>query len=339
MRKTKVLLASGSFELSMSLRETIEKDAQLQIVAVTSNAYEARDKIIECKPDVMILSDEMPRMSGLDFLKKLTPQYPMPVVFLGEPGVEEDALAAGAGKFVAIRQVDTYTTDYLTHLGLCEMAKEIVPSNIEASENSELVSTDKKSQFVIAIGASTGGTEAISKVLKKMRDDLPGIVMVQHMPVGFTQMYAQRLNNECQMVVKEAKSGDVVCPGTVLLAPGDKQMQLVKVNGVYQVECRTGEKVSGHRPSVDVLFSSVARTAGKNAIGVIMTGMGADGAKGLKEMHEKGALTIGQDEKTCVVYGMPRVAYENGAVDYQVPLDQIAQKIYSLTDKKLRRKE
>lgn len=339
MVKTRVLLAAGSYELSMALRETIEKDAQFQIVAVTSNAYEARDKIIECAPDVMILSGEMPRMSGLDFLKKLIPQYPMPVVFLGEPEQEKEAMEAGAKKFIALRQVDQHTAEYLAHLGLREMTKEIAEKRSESVECNELSTLDKKNNLVIAIGASTGGTEAISKVLKKMKNDLPGIVMVQHMPVGFTQMYAQRLNNECQMIVKEAQSGDVVRPGTVLLAPGDKQMQLVKVNGIYQVECRAGAKVSGHCPSVDVLFSSVAKNVGKNAIGVIMTGMGADGAKGLKEMHDKGALTIGQDENSCVVYGMPRVAYEIGAVDYQVPLEQIAQKIYSLTDKKVKGKE
>ena len=158
--------------------------------------------------------------------------------------------------------------------------------------------------------------------------------MVQHMPVGFTAMYAERLNNECEVIVKEAKSGDIVRNGQVLLAPGDKQMRLVKVNGVYQVECRPGPKVSGHCPSVDVLFESVAKTAGRDAIGVLMTGMGRDGAKGLLEMKRKGAVTIGQDEKTCVVYGMPKEAYEIGAVTYQVPLGQIAQKLYYILGRK-----
>ena len=159
------------------------------------------------------------------------------------------------------------------------------------------------------------------------------MVMVQHMPEGFTQMYAQRLDHEGEVNVKEAKTGDVVKAGQVLLAPGDKQMRVVKVNGVYQVECRYGPKVSGHCPSVDVLFESVAKVAGKDAIGVLMTGMGSDGAKGLLEMKRAGARTIGQDEESCVVYGMPRVAYEIGAVNWQVPLDQIAQKIYYLLDK------
>ena len=187
---------------------------------------------------------------------------------------------------------------------------------------------------VIAIGASTGGTEAIATVVRGLRKDIPGIVMVQHMPEGYTQMYAHRLDNEGEVSVKEAVSGDVVKPGQILLAPGDKQMRIVKINGRYQVECKHGPRVTGHCPSVDALFESVARVAGKEAIGVLMTGMGSDGAKGLLAMKNAGARTIGQDEKTCIVYGMPKVAYEIGAVKWQVPLDQIAQKIYYLLDKR-----
>lgn len=340
MLKVKILLAAGSYELSYALQKVIQRESQFTIVAVTSNAYEARDKIIECKPDVMVLADEMPRMSGMEFLTKLIPQYPIPVIFIGEPDQERQAHEAGAKQFIAIRQVNEQIVDYLLHIGLLDMIRNLTGAT-EGNHEPNMTHSlhDRRKDYVIAIGASTGGTEALSKVLKQMGDDLPGIVMVQHMPVGFTAMYAQRLNGECKMVVKEAQSGDIVRPGTVLLAPGDKQMRLVKINGMYQVECRSGERVSGHCPSVDVLFSSVAKTVGKNAIGVIMTGMGADGAKGLKEMHDKGALTIGQDESSCVVYGMPKVAFENGAVDFQVSLDQIARKIYSLVDKKVKGKE
>lgn len=184
--------------------------------------------------------------------------------------------------------------------------------------------------MVIAIGASTGGTEAIFEVVKQFRTDIPGVVIVQHMPPGFTEMYANRLNNQCQVAVKEAVTGDKVLPGRVLIAPGDKHMRLVKVNGVYQVECKAGEKVSGHCPSVDVLFSSVAKTAGRDALGVILTGMGGDGANGLLEMRKAGAKTIGQNEATCVVYGMPKVAYDIGAVQYQMELSSITNKIYGL---------
>ncbi|MDE7045850.1 MAG: chemotaxis protein CheB, partial [Acetatifactor sp.] len=189
--------------------------------------------------------------------------------------------------------------------------------------------TAHEKNLVIAIGASTGGTEAIFSVMKDYGADLPGIVVVQHMPPGFTEMYAKRLDNQCRVRVKEARTGDRVLPGTVLIAPGgDKHMHLVKVNGMYQVEVKAGPKVNGHCPSVDVLFDSVARVAGANALGIILTGMGGDGAKGLLAMRKAGARTIGQDESTCVVYGMPKVAYDLGAVEFQEKLSNIAKKTY-----------
>ena len=171
---------------------------------------------------------------------------------------------------------------------------------------------------------------AIFEVIKQFRRDIPGVVIVQHMPPGFTKMYAERLNNQCEVAVKEAQTGDKVVQGQVLIAPGDRQMRLVKVGNEYQVECRGEEKVSGHCPSVDVLFQSVAKAAGAKAIGVILTGMGADGSKGLLEMRNAGAQTIGQNEATCVVYGMPKVAYDIGAVQYQLALSAISGKVYGL---------
>lgn len=333
MRKIKVLLVTGTYELCTCLQEIINHDAEFHIVAQTSNAYEARDKIIECKPDLMILSNDLPRMEGIVFLKKLIPQYPMPVIMLAPPSLEQEALRAGAKGFVSLFQGEANIKAVLHAADLCGMAKNIIYKEWDNSlekDTNELF----QENLIIAMGASTGGTEALFQVIKQLKEDIPGIVMVQHMPEGFTQLYASRLNNECRVVVKEAKSGDIVKKGQVLLAPGDKHMRLVKVNGVYQVECRMGPRVSGHCPSVDVLFSSVAKIAGKNALGVIMTGMGSDGAKGLKEMHDRGAQTIGQDEKTSVVYGMPKVAYELGAVDYQLPLEQIANKLYNLVEKR-----
>ena len=181
---------------------------------------------------------------------------------------------------------------------------------------------------VVAIGASTGGTEAIYEVVRRFHQDIPGTVIVQHMPPGFTKMYAERLNNQCRVVVREAKTGDRVVPGQVLIAPGDAHMRLLKVNGEYQVECRSGPKVNGHCPSVDVLFESVAKAAGAGAVGIILTGMGNDGAKGLLEMRRAGAKTIGQNEASCIVYGMPKAAYDIGAVQQQAELTQIAQKTY-----------
>jgi two-component system chemotaxis response regulator CheB len=192
-----------------------------------------------------------------------------------------------------------------------------------------------REDMVVAIGASTGGTEAILQVIQEFGTDIPGVVIVQHMPAGFTEMYAKRLNDQCRVEVKEARSGDEVRTGRVLLAPGgDSHMELVKVNGKYQVVLKRAPKVNGHCPSVDVLFHSVAKTAGANALGIILTGMGGDGAKGLFAMRQAGAVTIGQDESTCVVYGMPKVAYELGAVTYQEKLQNIARKTYMVINKK-----
>lgn len=192
----------------------------------------------------------------------------------------------------------------------------------------------RKKNTVIAIGASTGGTEAIAAVLKGFGTDIPGIVIVQHMPAGFTEMFAKRLDNQCRVRVKEARTGDRVEPGLVLLAPGgDSHMRLVNVGGNYQVEMKKEEKVNGHCPSVDVLFESVAAAAGADALGIILTGMGGDGARGLLSMRKAGAHTIGQDETSCVVYGMPKVAYDLGAVEYQEKLSDIAQRTYNIINK------
>ena len=202
--------------------------------------------------------------------------------------------------------------------------KNIVPTLTEnlAGDNKELI---------LAIGASTGGTEAIAAIIKDFGTDIPGTVVVQHMPAGFTEMYANRLNDQCRVKVKEAKHGDKVLPGQVLIAPGgDCQMRLVKVGGTYQVDIKPGPKVSGHCPSVDVLFESVAKSAKNRALGIILTGMGGDGAKGLLEMRKAGARTIGQDESTCIVYGMPKVAFDIGAVEYQEKLGDIAKKTYAV---------
>ena len=188
----------------------------------------------------------------------------------------------------------------------------------------------KYENIVLAIGASTGGTDAICSVLSGLNGDAPGIVITQHMPPGFTKMFAERLNNQTKFNVSEGKTGDVIKAGYVYIAPGDKQMKVVKVGGKYQIECYEGERVTGHRPSVDVLFDSVAMTCGRNAIGVILTGMGGDGAKGMLKMRENGALTIGQNKESCIVYGMPKVAHELGGVVYQTDLKDIPDKIHVL---------
>ena len=195
------------------------------------------------------------------------------------------------------------------------------------------VGGEKYKNLVLAIGASTGGTEAICSVLVGLEGRAPGIVITQHMPPGFTKMFADRLNNQTKFNVSEGKTGDVIRPGNVYIAPGDKQMKVVKVGGNYQIECSVGPKVSGHCPSVDVLFESVASACGKNAIGVILTGMGADGAKGLLKMRQHGAITVGQDEESCMVYGMPKVAKELGGVMYQASLKTVPEKVHGILHK------
>lgn len=334
MRERKILLVTGSYGLSKALKKIIEADKELVLVAEANNAYDARDKILEHKPDVMLLSHDLPRMPGITFLERLMPQFPVPTVVIAAKEMEEAAYEAGARDVVIFDDIGTEDYKPLFKEGIPERLHQALYPGLDKRSTAMFRPKGDWRNTIIAMGASTGGTEAIHKVIRELRKDIPGIVMVQHMPVGFTAMYAERLNNECEVDVKEAKTGDVVRSGQVLLAPGDKHMRLIKVNGVYQVECRPGPKVSGHCPSVDVLFESVAKTAGKDAIGVLMTGMGRDGAKGLLEMRKKGSVTIGQDESTCVVYGMPKEAYEIGAVTYQVPLGQIAQKLYYILGKK-----
>ena len=336
MRKVKVLLVSGNYELSSALKKIITEDRRLMLVAQTQDAYAARDAIIEYEPDVMLLCNNLPRMEGITFLRKLMPQYPLPTVVLAATSLEEEAYDAGAADFVAFNEetLEPYATLAYEMLGE-RLIKALYPNWISENAKESVHKQGNPSNFVIAIGASTGGTDAIVQVVRHLKPDVPGVVAVLHMPEGFTNLYAQRLNEECEVTVREAKSGDIVKNGQVLLAPaGDKHMRLVKVNGIYQVECRKGPKVSGHCPSVDVLFDSVAKVAGKDSLGVILTGMGRDGADGLLAMRKAGAMTIGQDEQSCVVYGMPKAAYDIGAVTRQAPLTQIAHKIHYFLDLK-----
>ena len=342
MSKIRVLIVEDSLVFRELLVKNLNKDPMLEVVAVASNPYEAWDKIIEVKPDVMTLDIELPRMDGIEFLRKLMPQYPMPVVMISSLSDKVfDALQAGAVDFVAKPrvtdrlQLEAFLTKELPVK--IKVASTASISNIKKSIKSPASqSTHLRSQKkIVAIGASTGGTEAIARVIKEFNVDIPGTVIVQHMPPGFTEMYAKRLNEQCKVIVKEAKNGDKVVQGQVLIAPGgDQQMRLVRVGDEYQVSLKKGDKVNGHCPSVDVLFNSVAETAGRDALGIILTGMGADGAKGLKAMREVGALTIGQDESTCIVYGMPKVAFDIGAVMHQEKLENIARKTYSLLNQK-----
>lgn len=336
MKPIRVLVVDDSVMFRNLLVKGLDADPNIEVVAQAGDAYEARDAIVKYRPDVMTLDVELPRMSGIEFLRKLMPQYPLPVVMISSlNGKVFDALEAGAVDFVNKpanlnrEQLNTFLTQELAaKVKIASTAKVGKLKRVDADSVSGHINANK--DRIVAIGASTGGTEAIFEVVKRFKRDIPGVVIVQHMPPGFTKMYADRLNNQCEVAVKEATTGDRVLPGQVLIAPGDRQMKLVKVAGAYQVECAGTEKVSGHCPSVDVLFSSVAKAAGKNAVGVILTGMGGDGAKGLLEMRNAGAQTIGQDEATCVVYGMPKVAYDIGAVQYRMAVTAIAGKVYSL---------
>lgn len=341
MRKIRVLIVEDSLLFRELLVQSLNADPGIEVVATARDPYEARDKILEYKPDVMTLDVELPRMNGIEFLQKLMPQYPLPVVVISSLSDKVfDAMNAGAVDFVAKpagatrEQLQTFMKNELAvKIKVASIAKVGSWKKPVMQAPGEHLSGERK-DLIVAIGASTGGTEAISTVLKEFDYDIPGVVIVQHMPAKFTEMYANRLNEKCRVQVREARNGDPVLPGQVLIAPGgDAHMSVVKKNDGYYVVIKEAEKVNGHRPSVDVLFESVAKVAGKKAVGIILTGMGGDGAKGLKVMRDKGAHTIGQDESTCIVYGMPKVAYDIGAVEYQEKLPDIAKRAYQVLSK------
>ncbi len=335
-KRIKVLVVDDSMLFREVLSRGLSSDPAIEVVATAGDPYEARDMILKYNPDVMTCDVEMPKMNGLDFIRKLLPQYPLPVIVVSAVnGIVFDAMNAGAVDFVVkpdlrhVNSVEHFLKDMITKVKVASAAKVRLRLAEEPHkmDGSTISPTDQK---VIAIGASTGGTEAILQVLRGLPVNIPGIVIVQHIPPAFSRMFAERLNASLPLEVKEAVTGDMVMPGRVLIAPGDQHMKLVKAGNHYRVECSPGEKVNGHCPSVDVLFESVARAAGENAIGVILTGMGYDGAKGLLAMRRRNARTLGQDEETSVVYGMPKVSFNLGAVEKQLPLQKIASGICSL---------
>ncbi|MEN6326976.1 MAG: chemotaxis response regulator protein-glutamate methylesterase [Syntrophomonas sp.] len=340
-RKIKVLIVDDSLLFRETLAQEIARDQGLEVVATASDPFVARDKILQYEPDVMVLDVEMPRMNGIEFLRRLMPQYPLPVVMIS--GLSDnvfEALNAGAVDFVVkpdkakAQGLESMIRELLIKIKIASTAKVGHWKKVPVAARSANLVDSAGVNRIIAIGASTGGTEAIYQLLKTFTPDIPGIVVVQHMPAGFTKMYAERLNNSCAIKVKEAQHGDVVTTGQTLIAPGDYHMRIKKLGSKYMVECQPGERVNGHCPSVDVLFNSVADNVGSKAIGIILTGMGGDGAKGLLAMKQKGAHTIGQDEQSSVVYGMPKVAFDLGAVEKQLPLERIPQAVYSLLNQK-----
>lgn len=348
-KRIRVLVVDDSLIFRRVLARGISSDPLIEVVAEAVDPYDARDKIIQYKPDVMTCDIQMPRMNGIEFINRLLPQYPLPVIVVSTVSdAVFNAMSAGAVDFVtkpdvqSPKSVECFINELVSKIKIASTAKvgevlnekkSTVASKIDVQKSSTVGSqnavkdSSSSTKKIIAIGASTGGTEAIYKILQALPPSIPGIIITQHIPPVFSKMFAERLNKSTQLRVKEAETGDYVEPGKVFVAPGDRHMKIKKIGDRFKVECFEGNKVNGHCPSVDVLFESVAKEAGDLAIGIILTGMGYDGAKGLLMMKRKGALTIGQDEKSCVVYGMPKAAYDIGAVDKQVSLDNIPQSL------------
>jgi two-component system chemotaxis response regulator CheB len=347
MAKIKVLLVDDSAVVRQVNRETLEKEADIEVVGAVADPLFAIEKMKQVWPDVIVTDIEMPRMDGITFLKKIMAEHPTPFVVcssLAEKGAAAtmEALAAGALAIITkpklgvkqflqesgddiVSAVRAAARANMRHLNIVppplrpKLSADAMLAAQAASSGALTNTTDK----VVAIGTSTGGTQALEAVLTQLPRTTTGIVIVQHMPEKFTAMFAERLNSLCEIEVREAKDGDRVLPGRALIAPGGRHMMLKRSGAQYYVEVKDGPVVNRHKPSVDVLFRSVAQVAGRNALGVIMTGMGDDGARGMKEMHDAGAQTIAEDESTCVVFGMPKVAIEMGGVDKIVPLHRI----------------
>ena len=341
----KVLVVDDSATARSILCSILESDPYIEEVDTAPDAYVARDKMVANPPDVVCLDVEMPRMDGITFLRKLMKHMPTPVVMvssLTQKGAQTtlDALDAGAVDFIGKPHTNIYDGSSELEVELLEKVKAASRANVKVFKeptqakileyNSALSETTQK---IVAIGASTGGTVALRELLTQFPPNSPGMIIVQHMPEKFTGQFAKHLNELCKIEVKEAQNGDRVGIGQALIAPGNVHMVLRRSGARYFVELGMGDKVSGHRPSVDILFNSVAKTAGSNAIGIILTGMGSDGAKGMKNMSNANALTIAQDEKSCVVFGMPKEAIKLKGVDYIEPLDNIAYKTLRLLDK------
>ena len=330
-RRIRVLVVDDSLLARKMIMEGLSKYPKIEIVGYAINAMDAKRKLAQLNPDVMTCDVQMPGMSGIELLKELIPENPLPVVLVSSLNLRVfDALHAGAVDFV--RKPDGTQSPEAFIQSLAQ--KVVVAANSKVRKPKVTVENNVSpaamlgginKQIIIGLGASTGGTEATLEVMKRLPADIPGMIIVQHMPTGFTGMYAERLNRLCAMEVREAKNGDEVKRGLALLAPADNQCRIQRTPaGGYFVRVAPGEKVSGHRPSVDALFTSMAEQVRCQMIGIIMTGMGADGAEGLLAMRRKGAFTIGQDQKSSVVYGMPGVAYKIGAVCEQASCDNIA---------------
>lgn len=348
-KKIRVMVVDDSILARSLIIKGLSTSPRIEIVGYAINAMDAKNKFHTLKPDVMTMDVEMPGMDGISFLKQFLPDNPVPVILVSSLNLKVfDALSAGAVDFV--RKPDKEGQDVfietLTQKVITAATAKVRPPRPAAAPSSAVSKASAAAaaasavlsgsatslgaqasldNVIIGLGASTGGTEATLEVMKQLPEDIPGMLIVQHMPPGFTAMYAERLNRLCKMEVREAKNGDEIRRGLALVAPADLQARVVRNGNRYTVSCTHGEKVSGHRPSVDVLFRSMAENVNCKMVGIILTGMGQDGADGLLSMRKRGAYTIGQDEETSVVYGMPMVAHKIGAVVTQAPIDNIAQ--------------
>ena len=326
----KVLIVDDSAVVRKMLSQQLSRDPGINVVGTAPDPFVARDKIIELQPDVLTLDVEMPRMDGITFLRKLMEHHPMPVIVLSsltQEGTQTalDALEAGAVEVVC-KPSSAFSVDDLGAL-LISKIKSAARAQIHVGKprrTAPVASMSATTDKLLAIGASTGGVQALTEVLTAFPPNAPGTIIVQHMPSHFTTSFAQRLNGICSVQVKEAASGDSVVPGRVLIAPGGFHTVLRRSGARYYVELENGPEVHHQRPSVDTLFESVAKYGGANAVGAILTGMGADGAEGLLRMRQSGARTIAQDEKSCIVFGMPMEAIKCGAAEQVLPLDLIA---------------
>jgi len=354
MPKVRVLVIDDSASVRQTLVDVLSADPQIEVMGVASDPFVAARRIAEDVPDVITLDVEMPRMDGITFLRKLMSQRPIPVVMcssLTEAGSETLMQALEAGAVDIILKPRIGAADHLAESGdrIRDVVKAAARARVGARrptartlDPGTKLTADamlpppsgaamaRTTEMVACLGASTGGTEALREVLQALPANAPGIVIVQHMPAGFTAAFSKRLNSLCEVEVKEAQHGDPVLRGHVLIAPGDKHMLLERQGARYQVAIKDGPPVSRHRPSVDVLFRSAARAAGRNALGDIMTGMGDDGARGLLEMKEAGAVTVAQDEASSIVFGMPKEAIARGAAQKIMALEHIAREIMAV---------
>ena len=342
MPKIKVLIVDDSAIVRKIFSEELSKHTDIEVVGTAIDPFVARNKILKLKPDVVTLDIEMPKMDGITFLKKLMRYYPLPVIMVSSltpkgGKLTLEALDIGAVEVVAkpggaysVGDMSIQLAEKIRAAAMVTVAKRGPQKISGVVKPVSIKALSKTTNKVIAIGASTGGTEALKVVLSQMPPNSPGIVVVQHMPAGFTTAFAERLNSLCQVRVKEAENGDSVIPGTALIAPGNFHMLLKRSGARYYVEIKNGPSVHHQRPAVDVLFKTTAKYAGPNSIGVILTGMGADGAEGLMAMKQAGATTIAQNEKTCVVFGMPKEAIKLGAVDKVVALNSITSQIIKM---------